>query len=319
MENNRFTDALPDVADAVGTPLFERQLADAIGTALDYDFITMARYSTFDQPRFLIHSYSFASHMAELYLSQFIEDDPYVNHWRENEEPGVVWLQDIVSGHGRYEQYTKVFLSEIGVKDEVGVFMPAVAHDSLAFFYNNRRDKFTPDDIRNLKCLFTASAALYRLHIRVLMNGDGLDIDDSPSLGRPLRATNVVGETIWITNEWREQETPDTQLICTSIAKEFGTSQRFIWTLAPKESDALDHLLTGIETWVTQIGLTPREKDIVGLALKGHSSSGIADSLGLSVGNIKNHKRRIYSKLDITSERELFLMYIDAMSLKASF
>lgn len=60
--------------------------------------------------------------------------------------------------------------------------------------------------------------------------------------------------------------------------------------------------------------MTPRERDIVELSLQGKDNAGIAEALTLTIGNIKNHKRRIYAKLDLTSERDLFTMYIDAMS-----
>ena len=57
--------------------------------------------------------------------------------------------------------------------------------------------------------------------------------------------------------------------------------------------------------------LTPRERDIVGLVLLGYPTAKIADKLGLSVNTIKNHRKRMYSKLDITTERELFLNFVN--------
>jgi DNA-binding CsgD family transcriptional regulator len=58
--------------------------------------------------------------------------------------------------------------------------------------------------------------------------------------------------------------------------------------------------------------LSPREREIVRLILSGHPTAGIARKLGLSAGTVKNHRRNIYGKLDITTERELFLQYIDS-------
>lgn len=56
--------------------------------------------------------------------------------------------------------------------------------------------------------------------------------------------------------------------------------------------------------------LTPREREIVDLVLDGHPPSGIAARLGISPGTVKNHRRSIYQKLDITSEREIFLIHL---------
>ena len=54
--------------------------------------------------------------------------------------------------------------------------------------------------------------------------------------------------------------------------------------------------------------LTPRERDIVQLTLAGYPTISIAKRLGLAVGSVKNHRTRIFRKLDITTERELFVL-----------
>ncbi|MFX0542661.1 response regulator transcription factor [Roseovarius sp. S4756] len=313
MPDAGFLDALPAAMDAVGTTRFEKQLADAIGCVLSYDFITMARYSVHEKPRFLVHSYTFPSHMAELYLSQFVDADPYIEHWRSAEAPGVVWLQDIAFSRKRYRRYTEVFLPQIGVCDEIGVFMPAVARDSVAFFYNRRERLFSLGDVQAVREVFDAAAALYRLHIRTLLGQEGAARDGSPSLGNPARATSGSGATIWYTNEWSAQQRPDLALV--EVAGAVPAQAPETYRATPlRQGVAPGASLAG---WVAQLGLTPRERDIVAAALRGEANAGIAAALGLSVGNVKNHKRRIYAKLDISSERDLLAMYIAAMSTDA--
>jgi DNA-binding CsgD family transcriptional regulator len=53
--------------------------------------------------------------------------------------------------------------------------------------------------------------------------------------------------------------------------------------------------------------LSARERELVDLILKGHPNATIAAKLGIAAGTVKNHRARIYEKLDITTERELFL------------
>jgi DNA-binding CsgD family transcriptional regulator len=60
--------------------------------------------------------------------------------------------------------------------------------------------------------------------------------------------------------------------------------------------------------------LSSRERQLVGLILAGHPSATIAKRLGITLGTVKNHRRRIYQKLDITTERELFLQYFHQIS-----
>lgn len=57
--------------------------------------------------------------------------------------------------------------------------------------------------------------------------------------------------------------------------------------------------------------LTTRETEVMTLVLAGHASRDIAKRLGISPGTVRNHRLSIYGKLDITSEREVFLAYLD--------
>lgn len=57
--------------------------------------------------------------------------------------------------------------------------------------------------------------------------------------------------------------------------------------------------------------LSARERELVALVLAGHPTATIAQRLGITVGTVKNHRRRIYEKLDITTERELFLQFFE--------
>lgn len=60
----------------------------------------------------------------------------------------------------------------------------------------------------------------------------------------------------------------------------------------------------------TSTGLTPREREIVHLILCGFPTESIARHLGVGAGTIRNHRKRLYLKLDITTERELFTLFL---------
>ncbi len=61
--------------------------------------------------------------------------------------------------------------------------------------------------------------------------------------------------------------------------------------------------------------LTPRESKIIHLILHGYSIKYIADKLDNSVETIKHRRKNIYTKLDVSSQSELFYLFI--ASLKA--
>lgn len=57
--------------------------------------------------------------------------------------------------------------------------------------------------------------------------------------------------------------------------------------------------------------LTARERELVDMILAGHPPQAIAARLNISAGTVRNHRQNIFRKLDITSEREVFLQYLD--------
>ncbi|MEE8366633.1 MAG: helix-turn-helix transcriptional regulator [Gammaproteobacteria bacterium] len=59
--------------------------------------------------------------------------------------------------------------------------------------------------------------------------------------------------------------------------------------------------------------ITPRETQVVAQVLEGHSSDSIARSLGISVGTVRIHRRNIYSKLQISSQQELFSIFFQKL------
>jgi len=60
--------------------------------------------------------------------------------------------------------------------------------------------------------------------------------------------------------------------------------------------------------------LTRREQQITQLLLRGHSSKSIARELDIAPGTVMVHKRNLFSKLGITSQFELFSLFIDELS-----
>ena len=56
--------------------------------------------------------------------------------------------------------------------------------------------------------------------------------------------------------------------------------------------------------------LTKRELEIVTLILKGHSTLSLAAVLSLSPNTVKVHRRQVYAKLNISSQAELFRLFL---------
>lgn len=59
--------------------------------------------------------------------------------------------------------------------------------------------------------------------------------------------------------------------------------------------------------------LTAREQSVVKMILIGHSSNSIALMLDISLPTVKTHRRNIYAKLNISSQAELFNLFIRSL------
>jgi len=60
--------------------------------------------------------------------------------------------------------------------------------------------------------------------------------------------------------------------------------------------------------------LSQRQRQVVALVLKGHSTEAIALKLDISADTVKVHRRHAYAKLGISSQAELFAMFLDLLS-----
>lgn len=59
--------------------------------------------------------------------------------------------------------------------------------------------------------------------------------------------------------------------------------------------------------------LTDREREIVRLTLHGNTDKLTARALGITPGTVRNHKKNIFSKLRVSSQGQLFGLFLDAL------
>ncbi|WP_461480861.1 helix-turn-helix transcriptional regulator, partial [Porticoccus sp.] len=82
----------------------------------------------------------------------------------------------------------------------------------------------------------------------------------------------------------------------------------------PHQDDGLHRQLSAALAYFGTSVLTEREAQVIQLFLHGHSTKSIAQKLAISPETVKLHRKHSYAKLDISSQSELFYLFIDALS-----
>lgn len=60
--------------------------------------------------------------------------------------------------------------------------------------------------------------------------------------------------------------------------------------------------------------LSPREKDVLELMLRGYGTDISAERLNIAVETVRRHRKSIYRKLDVNSQTDLFSLFLNSMS-----
>lgn len=213
----------------------------------------------------------------------------------------------------------------------------------MALFLERSTGFFSRAEIARARSVFPVIAGLYRAHLGRLF----LALTGSPAarpgkiLPRPLMLVDRNGRRVFASKGWREAEASGLNLTAaleklrSTGASEIELSNGDMLVSEPVDDDfpvapqgrvfVIEKRPAATQRNVAastepDLGerLTPREQQIVQLILQGYPTETIARKLGISRGTVKNHRRRLYYKLDITSERELFLRYLDSRSASDS-
>jgi DNA-binding CsgD family transcriptional regulator len=330
--------ALGQAAGAIGSDEFTAKLLRLFAGLIRHDMSMVVRYARFSAPDYLVCE-GLAQHFIDIYSSSYYLFDPFYSYWQRRERGGVVTLHDVAPPGWRNSPYRRVFHRQARISDELGMFLPGVGRSSIALFVERSKGRFSTREKELARHVYPAIAGLYRAHLARIFAELGTGVG-SRANGLPKRPTLLVdrgGQRVYASEAWRELESKDRQVkaAVAGLAGQVGKSAPLfgdrVMHLARLEADfplAPGGLIYAIETLgrtplrppakdaIARFApeLTPREREIVQLVVEGHPSATIAQRLGIGRGTVKNHRRRLYDKLDITSERELFLLYVTWLS-----
>jgi DNA-binding CsgD family transcriptional regulator len=292
---------------SVGRSEFYTAMLEFVGRTIRHDVLALARYSRLSPPDFIAPA-DFDENAKQRYFEGLYRFDPFYRLWQDRGAPGVVTLQGVAPADLWGSRYATEFLRDVRISDEVCVFLPPVGVASIALIVDRARGRFSCAEQRWVTALYPVLAALHELHVRTVFSST-LTRDFAPEVrGQPLRLVDTQGIELYATATWPRAMTleavPRRQIRLTA---DFAIAPGGTIEYLEMEPDLGPAPVSLPETLACQ--LTPRERDIVQLTLAGYPTSSIAERLGLAVGSVKNHRTRIFRKLDITTERELFLIH----------
>jgi len=162
-----------------------------------------------------------------------------------------------------------------------------------------RLDEVAPDDFRQTEYFrryFLINIVEDEVQFLAPVPGIGTV---SLSLGKALRfdAQDIGGLTLykdWVIELMRLHCQRSPMVIEDSLSQGEDTISRFEHALAQHGATPL----------------TKREMEIALLMLSGHSNKGIAKRLGISLDTVKVHRRNTYTKLGITTQAALFMLFM---------
>ncbi|CAN7714257.1 LuxR C-terminal-related transcriptional regulator [Mesorhizobium amorphae] len=320
-----FCTAIGRASAAIGDEAFYDRLLEVMASLVEADQLSLVRYSSSGAPDLIIPR-EIRSEVAAPYASGLYTLDPFHDYWRSVGLPTVSSLRRLAPAEMWKSRYALEFLRAASISDEIAVFLPPIGGASPTLIVDRAVGEFSVAELATIENAFPLLAGLHDAHLKAIIS-HGLAADATE---KPLRLLDRRGDELAANSAWRrlvaepngglvealvelsttgkrQASLPDGRLVVRSaLGADFGAAPG--GQCDQVEVSAMLAPRADRNAWLSV--LTHRERQIVDLTLEGHPIASIADRLGVKRGTIKNHRLRLYQKLDITTERELFLTYV---------
>ncbi|PZQ19171.1 MAG: LuxR family transcriptional regulator [Ancylobacter novellus] len=311
---------------SIGTAYFHRELIKLLEASIRSEAVWIIRYSG-EAPPDVVYTHNVPDSVRKIYDERCSGVDPFSMRWKTRREAGVFTLATLRDESVEYLLYTKIFLGAAEMEDELGVFFPVTAHNCFAFFLEREHGLFSESEVARARLIFPALESFYRAHLGWLFNE--LRYADAPEasglINRPTLIQDRSGQTVYASEGWNALAEAETSLAAAlatlsggADAVEFGAlvlkseALGADFPLAPggrmvvAERDASHYRADRLKSLSGVLDIfTPRERDILDLAMRGMNSAEIGERLNIGVGSVKNVKMRLYRKAEVSTEREL--------------
>ncbi|WP_205619928.1 response regulator transcription factor [Dasania marina] len=337
--DNNMYEPLGELARLIGSPAFYTAMMNIATSIVESEMNIIMLYSHRSAPIY-INCETVPEPVVEMYNSGYYRFDPFYHYWRERGIPAVLSAREASPSKELTRNHFLTFLPSAGINDEIGILLPTIGNSAVGLFLE-RHNSFTEAEKEKIREIFPLFLGLHMAHQKLSLSADteqhkqthhfhmanhaykiydqsGVALFENEDWHNKKAESNQLDENAKLLLSQEKQQSltmPAGELYIDKLADDFPFAPGgWICSLHHEEkalppisfNEAMNDFLSGL--------LTPRERQIIELILAGYPSSKIAEKLAISIGNVKNHRKRIYVKMDITTEREIFLQFLEHLS-----
>ena len=306
-------------------------LLEMLDCVIAFDRAQVMYYPKFSRPRYLFHINTPEDEQAS-YLEKY-RYDPFYRFIAEGGASGVVHLAEVRASTSDMNAYLEVFFPTAGMSDELAVLLPAFGGGVVGIFLQRRR-AFTAAQIEIVKTFYPLIESFHQTQDRltittartgpyqdrfdrhvILLDEAGCETFRSSDLANFERtSTGFVNALTELAGKpsGSSIQLAEGTLHIEDLGDGLASTQRGrICFFHGGPTAALPReLSSAIESFLRLYDLSKRQSEIIELTLLGYSSHNIARKFALSEGTVRNHRKLIYDKMDVTTEREIFSMFL---------
>ncbi len=319
---------LAEILHDVGRPAFYQTLALQMSRLLCCDRYLVVRYSQFAKPSFLVNNFMPAA-FETFYLDDLYRLDPLYAMVRHGVRSNVLTLRQAhqmrkPTGIGTY---CDALLEHACIYDELAMLLPLFGGLEIAMCLDTQSAPFDDEIVAMALDIYPVIHQANKMHLERSLPGGGYGLLDGRSTA--VMVTTPDNEAVYKNDAWIKAESSVsrrdiaryTQSDFNQRVVQLGESvlhghhlgddspvwpKGHMFFIEHRSADSINaDFGTVIDAFARRYRLSPRERELLTMALEGRDTRRIALHLGLSTGTVKNYKQRLYTKLGINGEREI--------------
>jgi len=320
--------------ETTGRDDFYAQLVSLPAMVLGCDRWLVMRYAQYAMPEFVINE-AMSDDAVAFYLEGIYRLDPLLRLSRNGPRRGVYTLAKLKNREPRNAYSDDLFRTAL-IYDELAILFPAPGRVCIALCLDRDNSRFTSREVRSIETIYPALESLHNTHLdrifATALNGAiSNPLGDSGEIILILDRDNrpVFRSEGWMALE-HAQAAPDLRMIHPNrpsgmvsldastvlhweeLGPAFAVAPRGRMCVIERRSPGYVGIdfKDALARFAERHSLTPQQRSITELIMRGHPNASIASRLHISQGTVRNHRCRLYYNLDITTERELFYLFL---------